>query len=96
MDARRIELCERALERHIETLFDAAATLPGADNFVTAPSLELPYIGGLTFIAGHGPPELRRRVVRGLCAAWRFCQEAADWAPPLGWEDCTAAEAREA
>ena len=91
MDARRIELCERALERHIETLFDAAAMLPGADNFVTAPSLELPYIGG-----GHGPPELRRRVVHALCAAWRFCQEAPDWAPPLGWEDCAAAEAREA
>jgi len=89
MHDRLIELCERD-ERHVEFLFEAVATLPAAANFLTAPRLELPYIGGLTFIAGHEPPELRHQVFRAPCAREEFRQQALDWAPslPLRWKAC--------
>jgi hypothetical protein len=40
----------------------------GADNFLDAPFLELPVIGGIRFYAGHEPLELSRRVFNALCA----------------------------
>ena len=42
MHDRLIELCEREVERHVEFLFEAVATLPVRANFLTAPRLQLP------------------------------------------------------
>ena len=64
MDARLLETGERKFENRVEFLFEAAASLPGAANFLAAPSLELAYIGGLTFINGHEPTKLRQRICR--------------------------------
>ena len=64
MDARLLETSERKFANRVEFLLEAAASLPGAANFLTAPSLELAYIGGLTFINGHEPTKLRQRICR--------------------------------
>jgi hypothetical protein len=50
--AKLVELvCGAAFEigarRQVDSLFNAAAMLPGVDDFLTAPFLELPIIGGL-------------------------------------------------
>lgn len=87
MDARLLETCESKFANHVEFLFEVAASLPGAANFLTAPSLELTNIGGLTFIKGHEPPKLRRRICGALCAREQFRQQAPAWAPtlPIRW-----------
>src|SRR5262245_1121389 len=91
------EICEIEYARYAkqlaDKLFDAAAELPGADNFFTTPFMETPIIGG-RFWAGFDDPELRQRVVRALVAREQFHRDAPPTAPalPLTETDCAALE----
>jgi hypothetical protein len=96
MNDQRLEFSEaeferRVIERHVDYLFDAAASLPGADHFLTTPFLPTPYLGDPGFFAGFEPPETRQRVVCALAAAWQFYQEyGPDYGVllPLHQKDC--------
>jgi hypothetical protein len=82
------------LERQVKLWFEATRELPGATDFFEAPTLEVPVIGGLTFIAGHAPPSLVLQVCRALVAREKFHLEKPPGAPdlPLRWEDIAAME----
>jgi len=83
--------CEAALENFVAGLFADAAALPGADNFFTAPSLQVPVIGGITFIAGWDPPCLRQRVIRAIMTREKFRRAMPTWPElPLYDADCEA------
>jgi hypothetical protein len=83
MDSRILRASGLAFANHVENTFEAASLLPGADNYFTAPRLEVPYVGGATFVAGHEPRSLRHLVFGALCAKAQFEREAPSWAPPL-------------
>jgi hypothetical protein len=88
--------CIRGLEREVKLWFAAAGKLPGAGNFFTAPSLEVPVIGGFPFAAGHAPASLMLQVCRALVARENFHLEKPSWAHnvdlPLRHEDIEALE----
>jgi hypothetical protein len=98
MHDRFLKICEAEFERYAERcaelMFEAAGELPGTANIFTAPWLELPIIGGLRFMAGHEPPELRQKVSAALIAREKFRRDAPSWTPdlPLREEDIALLE----
>lgn len=86
LDARLLEVSaeafERVARREVDFLFDAYASLPGSDHFLTAPFLPRPFIGDHPdYWAGQESPETRQTVVRALSAAFRFYQEWSAYLP---------------
>ena len=92
-----LQQCTHEFASYVDFVFDAAATLPGSDDFRTAPFLEIPVIGQPGqpgFFAGHESAALRQAVFNALCARAQFNGEKPDWAPdlPLRWHECRKLE----
>ena len=96
MSDRLQQICEAEFSRYAQRLanaiFDTASQLPGADEFMTTPLVEIP-ITGEQFFAGYDSLEMRQRVAAALVARERF-RLCAPWAPslPLKWKECQELE----